>query len=66
MFAIAVMGPENELNYWTGDPDMWEADASVAAIFCEESYAEAAVSILRRAIPELSTTVHVVELEEDA
>jgi hypothetical protein len=66
VFAIAIMGPENELNYWTGDPDMWEADASVAAIFTDESYAEAAIGILRRAIPELSTTVHVVELEEDA
>jgi hypothetical protein len=69
MYGIAIIGVADELNYWTGDPDFWSADAEIAARFYDEAYAQAALITLKGAIPNLSETAHVVELpelEEDA
>jgi hypothetical protein len=65
MFAVAILDPDNEEHYWTGEEEPWVSDVEEAAIFYEESYAKAAIEILRRAIPKLSPTVHVVELEDE-
>jgi predicted methyltransferase len=53
VFGIAIGGPENELHYWTGDPEIWNADAEVAARFYSDDYARAAVGILKRALPDI-------------
>lgn len=61
MFGIAITGSDGEENYWTG-AEAWNANVEDAAVFSSEANAEAAIAILRRAIPDLSPSVYVVEL----
>jgi hypothetical protein len=65
VFGIAIISDEDEVQYWTGDAEIWNADVEEAAIFSSEANAEAAIEVLKRAIPNLSITVCVVELEPE-
>lgn len=62
MFALAIIGPEEELHYWTGG-EYWEIDSEAAVSFVEASNAEETIPILRRALPQLLKPVQVVDLE---
>jgi hypothetical protein len=64
VFGLAILGADQKPQYWTGG-DAWDQDPGEAVIFYSESNAESTIDVLKKAFPDLSSTVHVVELEDE-
>jgi hypothetical protein len=64
VFGLAIVGPEDESHYWCGG-EIWDADPEEAVVFYDESNAEATIDVLKKAFPDLSSTVHVVSFDEE-
>jgi hypothetical protein len=61
VFGLAVVGPQDESHYWCGG-ESWIAAPEEAVLFYDEIYAETTIDVLKRAFPNLSSTIHVVSL----
>jgi hypothetical protein len=65
MFGIAIVSEEQERHYWIGG-EMWEAHPEEAVRFYSETNAEMTIDVLKKAFPDLSSTVQIVPLQDDA